>query len=271
MKYNKYKAILTLAILFIFGCSTDEDDLMQPYKTGTVFPEITDVESSFFDSFDFDNAYIDFTVDVDKEIAESITIEKTFGGRTTVIGSYTEVPAQITVTAADAVADLDGVNLGDLEVGDVFTFEIIVNSKNGLSTRSNVILNASVACSSSLEGTYAVTASGQSTDPGPTPDENPAVDFKYEVTLTATATNGIYDMSDFSGGLYELWYDIYGIGGDSPGQIQDVCNTISYINTKGPFGSNIDGGGSVDPATGIITINGENVFGDTWTLVMEPK
>jgi hypothetical protein len=271
MKYLKVKSLLTFVVVLFYACETNEDDLMQPFATGTVFPEITEVNSSFFNSFDFDNAFIDFTVDVDTEIAESITIEKTFNGVTTIIGEYTEVPANIQVTAEEAVADLDNVSVGDLEVGDIFTFEIIVNSKNGLRTRSNVLLNASVACLSSLEGVYACTANGQSTDSGPGPDENPAVDFKYEVTLTATETNGIYEISDFSGGLYELWYDIYGIGGDSPGQISDVCNTISYTNTKGPFGSNITGGGSVDPDTGIITIDGENVFGDTWTLVLEPK
>jgi len=271
MKYIKYKSILALLLVFLYGCETNEDDLMQPYATGTVFPEITEVNSSFFNSFDFDNAYIDFTVDVDTEIAESVTIEKTFGGVTTIVGEYTTVPANIKVTAEEAVADVEGVSVDDLEVGDIFTFEVIVTSKNGLRTRSNVLLNASVACKSSLEGVYMCIANGQSTDDGPGPDENPAVDYAYEVTLTATATNGIYEMSDFSGGLYELWYDIYGIGGDSPGQISDVCNSISYTNTKGPFGSNITGSGAVDPSTGIITIDGENVFGDTWTLVLELK
>jgi hypothetical protein len=264
-------SIMTAVIMYVFGCSTNEDDLFQPYVTGTVFPEITEVESSFFDSFDFANAYIDFTVDVDTDIAESITIEKTFRGVTKVVGEYTTVPANIKVTAEEAVSDIDGIGVDDLEVGDIFTFEVIVNSKNGLRTRSNVLLNASVACKSSLEGLYSCIANGRSTDDGPTPDENPAINFKHEITLTASETNGIYEISDFSGGLYELWYDIYGIEGDSPGQISDVCNTISYSSTNGPFGSNITGGGAVDPATGVITIEGENVFGDTWTLVLEPK
>lgn len=260
-----------MVILMVFGCETNEDDLMQPYATGTVFPDITEVKSSFFNSFDFDNAFIDFTVDVDTDIAESITIEKTFNGITTTIGSYSEVPANVNVTAEEAVADIDGVTVDDLVVGDVFTFEIIVNSKNGLRTRSNVLLNASVACTSSLAGTYSCIANGQSTDDGPGPDENPAINYPYEITLTETGTNGIYTMSDFSGGLYELWYDIYGIDGDSPGTLSDVCNAISYSNTSGPFGSVISGGGSVDAATGVITIDGSNVFDDTWNLVLTPK
>jgi hypothetical protein len=273
MKKNRFIKMTVVAAIFmyVFGCSTNEDDLMQPYVTGTVFPEITEVGSSFFNISDIDNAYVNFTVDVDTDIAESITIEKTFRGVTKVVGEYTTVPANIQVTVEEAVSDIDGISVDDLEVGDIFTFEVIVNSKNGLRTRSNVLLNASVACKSSLEGVYSCTANGQSTDDGPTPDENPAIDFKYEITLTATGTNGIYKISDFSGGLYELWYDIYGIVGDSPGQISDVCNTISYSNTKGPFGSNITGGGSVDPDTGVITIDGKNIFGDTWTLVLEPK
>lgn len=264
-------SIVAIVIAMVFACDTNEDDLMQAYKTGTVFPEITEVNSSFFDSFDFDNAKIDFTVGVDMEIAESITIEKTFNGIRTVLGSYTTVPANIVVTAEQAVADIDGVDVGDLVVGDVFTFEVIVNSKNGLSTRSNVLLNAVVACKSNLAGTYICAANGQSTDDGPTPEENPAVDYPSEITLSETGTNGVLSMSDFSGGLYELWYDIYGIGGDSPGTISDVCNTISYTNTQGPFGSAIFGGGSVDPISGIITIAGSNEFDDTWSLVLTPK
>ena len=160
MKYIKYKSILALLLLFLYGCETNEDDLMQPYVTGTVFPEITEVQSSFFNSFDIDNAYIDFTVDVDTEIAESVTIEKTFGGVTTIVGEFTNVPANIKVTAEEAVADIEGVSVDDLEVGDIFTFEVIVTSKNGLRTRSNVLLNASVACKSSLEGVYMCTANG---------------------------------------------------------------------------------------------------------------
>lgn len=270
MNFIKLKSVLVVAILLAFGCSTNQDDLMQPYVSGTVFPEITEVKSSFFNSFDFANAYIDFTVDVDTEIAESVTIEKTFRGVTTIVDTYSTVPANVQVTAEQAVADIDGVTVDDLEVGDVFRFEVIVTSKSGLRTRSNILLNASVACKSSLAGVYTSVANGQSTDGGPGPDENPAVDYEYEVTLTATPTNGVYTMSDFSGGLYELWYDIYGIGGDSPGQITDVCNDIVYSNTTGPFGSGITGGGGVNP-DGTISIEGTNVFGDTWSLVLTPK
>jgi len=122
-----------------------------------------------------------------------------------------------------------------------------------------------------LAGTYSCISNGKSTDDGPTPEENPAIDYNYEITLIEAGSNGVYEISDFSGGLYELWYDIYGINGDTPGTINDVCNSISYTNTKGPFGSSINGGGSVDPLTGIITIDGDNEFGDNWNLVLIPK
>ena len=133
-------SIVTLVILMVFGCDTNEDDLMQAYVTGAVFPEITEVNSSFFDILDVDNAYINFTANVDMELAEYITIEKTYRGTKTEMGTYTSVPVNVNVTALEAVADIDGVSVGDLELGDVFLFEVIVTSKNGLRTRSNVIV-----------------------------------------------------------------------------------------------------------------------------------
>ena len=123
-KSYKNISIVAVVILFVFGCSTNEDDLLQPYQTGAVFPEITEVASPFFDILDINNAYVDFTVTVDMEMAESITIEKTYKGVKTDLGTYTSVPVNMRVTAEEAVADINGVGVGDLELGDNFLFEV---------------------------------------------------------------------------------------------------------------------------------------------------
>lgn len=215
-------SILALIIMMVFGCETNEDDLMQPYVTGAVFPEITDVESSFFDILDVNNAYVDFTVDVNKETAESVTIEKTYKGTKTEIGTYTETPVVINVTAEQAVADIDGVSVADLELGDVFLFEVITTSKSGVRSRSNVIVNAPVACKSDLGGTYSfstvVTAVGAGGDIGGC--SNPVTGEGAFVEDGA----GFYRVSDATFGQYDCaWGDTPAVGVT----ITDVCNTLT--------------------------------------------
>ena len=217
IKYSTFVIMFLLAI----GCETNEDDLVQDYVTGAVFPEITEVNSSFFDILDVSNAYINFTANADTEIAESISIEKTFRGVKTEFGTYTSIPVEINVTAEEAVADIDGVSVGDLELGDVFLFEILVTSKTGFKTRSNVIVNAPVACKSDLSGTYTystiVTSVGDGGDIGGC--NNP-------VTGTGSFTEdgaGFYRVSDATFGQYDCAW------GDTPADgvtITDVCNSL---------------------------------------------
>jgi len=215
-------SIVTLVILLVFGCSTNEDDLMQGYVTGAVFPEITAVNSSFFDILDIDNAYVEFTVTADMNLAESITIEKTYNGEKTELGTFTSVPVTINVTAADAVSDITGVSVGDIELGDVFLFEVITTSKTGIRSRSNVIVNAPVACKSDLGGdfTYStvVTAVGEGGDLGGC--NNP-------VTGAGTFEEdgaGFYRISDATFGQYDCaWGDTPAVGVT----LTDVCNTLT--------------------------------------------
>ena len=215
-------SIVSLVILMVFGCDTNEDDLMQAYVTGAVFPQITEVNSSFFDILDVDNAYINFTANVDMELAESITIEKTYRGTKTEMGTYTSVPVNVNVTALEAVADIDGVSVGDLELGDVFLFEVIVTSKNGLRTRSNVIVNAPVACKSDLGGTYNYSTVVTSVDDGGDIGgcSNPVIG---EGSFTEDGA-GFYRVSDATFGQYDCaWGDTPAVGVT----ISDVCNTLT--------------------------------------------
>jgi hypothetical protein len=215
-------SIIALLIMLVFGCETNEDDLMQPYVTGAVFPEITEVESSFFDILDINNTYIDFTVDVDSETAQSVTIEKTYRGTKTEIGTYTETPVVINVTAEQAVADIDGVSVGDLELGDVFLFEVIATSKSGVRSRSNVIVNAPVACKSDLGGAFSfstvVTSVGDGGDIGGC--ANPVTGEGAFVEDGA----GFYRVSDATFGQYDCaWGDTPAVGVT----ITDVCNSLA--------------------------------------------
>lgn len=223
MRYNIFK-ISTLALVLgcFSACETNEDDLMQSYVTGAVFPQITEIESSFFDILDLENTYIDFTVTADMSVAESISIEKTYKGARRVIGTYTTVPVNINVTAEQAVADIDGVSVNDIELGDTFLFEVIVTSKTGLRTRSNVILNAPVACKSDLGGTFTysteVLAVGDGGNLGGC--SNPVTG---EGALVEDGA-GFYRLSDATFGQYDCAWD------DTPAEgvtWTDVCNTLT--------------------------------------------
>jgi len=222
MKYLKNILFLALLLGLVYGCETNEDDLIQPFKTGAVLPEITEVQSSFFDILDVNAAYIDFTVNVDMSMAESVTIEKTFRGTTTEIGTYNTVPVNINITAEQAVSDIDGMTVGDLELGDTFLFEVIVTSKSGVRSRSNVIVNAPVACKSDLGGSFTystvVTAVGDGGNLGGC--DNPVTG---EASFDEDGA-GFYRISDATFGQYDCaWGDTPAVGVT----ITDVCNTLT--------------------------------------------
>lgn len=215
---------LAIMLLLVFACSTNEDDLMQPYVTGTVFPEIIEVKSSFFNVADVVNAYVEFIVDVDADIAESVSIEQSFNGNLSraVLGTYTSFPITFKITAAEAVSEVPGLSVDDLELGDSFLYEIIVTSKNGLRTRSNVIVNAPVSCSSDLAGTFTysttVTGVGDGGDIGGCTDP---VTGESEFVEDGA---GFYQVSDATFGQYGCAW------GDTPAAgvtLTDVCNTLT--------------------------------------------
>jgi len=218
---NKYlnSLIVALVILLVFGCSTNEDDLMQPYITGTVIPEITEVNSAFFDILDVNEAYIDFTVTTDMNVVESLSIEKTFQGTTTELGNYTSVPVNIKITAEQAVADIEGLTIDDLKLGDTFIFEVIVKTKSGLRTRSNAVLAAPLACKSDLAGavTYEIIAS----------DLADLVGKSGTLSWEEIGT-GMYDWDSFTFGGYQALYGCCELDrGATQLFISDICNVLS--------------------------------------------
>lgn len=263
--------ILCALLILIVSCDDTNENLVGQ-RGEAVSPNIESITSSFFDLSDLDNAFVEFVVNAEfpSEVSK-VYIKVDYNGNSIELEPYTSLPATVRLTASEVTAAL-GVNMDNLELGDVFSFQVLVENLNGLKTLSNVVINATVACQSTLDGTYSCVANGTSTDSGPGADENPAVDFVSTITLTSGDVNGEYTISDFSGGLFTLWYDIYGLSGDYPGKIKDVCGDLSYISTKGPFGSPISGTGSVDDETGVITLTGlADAWGDTWTLVLTPQ
>jgi hypothetical protein len=160
-------------------------------------------------------------------------------GEIVVTGNFNNLVANQTVTL---FLNLDSVGDATLEKNGK-AFELLVYK----------------SCPSDLAGTYSVLSSGSSTDSGPTPAENPITNFPYTVVITAKGS-GAYSMSDGYGGLYRLWYDIYGITKNYPGTFNDVCNTLSGTFAE-PFGTDVNITGKVN-ANGTLTIRWENGYGD---------
>jgi|GEM_PF-940757 len=87
---------------------------------------------------------------------------------------------------------------------------------------------------------------------------------KGNIVKVTRLTNSSFKLSDFSGGLYLEWYDVYGIEKpeDSPGEVAFSCNAITIQRTTEPFGEGVTGAGVYDPAAKTITYNWRNGYGD---------
>ncbi len=137
---------------------------------------------------------------------------------------------------------------------------------------ANCDVKWNVVCDSDLAGTYtAVVTNATSTDPC-CPD---ATNITTEVTLTETG-DGLYEISDYSFGLYFEWYDVYGVAENDPAlkaSVSDVCNTFILDNVADYFDASIKvrAQGTIDPQTNTISLQWENDWGDKATVVLTKK
>ena len=190
-----------------------------------------------------------------------------------------------TFTLTDALAAV-GIAEEDAELGNTFRFNATLTMNDGrtftlANTGNNIIssaafralfaFDADLICPSNLAGEYTSTTTGTSTDPC-CPDETTV---ESTVTITEVAA-GVYEISDWSAGLYQEWYEVYGINDDFIGEgglieeIKDVCEDISG-EFEEPFSTITTITGSVDPATGVITYSWVNGYDDMATVVLTPN
>lgn len=291
---KKIKLIFALLAITAlnFSCENDGGDSKVALGVGAV-PNIVKITTtdSFIDLADVNNGTpidLGLTVDVAQGDVASMDIIAFYQRGTTVYRAVLETdvvtfPATFHITQTDIIDAFAEINsAADFAIGDSFTVTAELTLKNGTvikilndnGTRSygQDIANSNVykvtqvfnvACESDLAGTYSVLSSGTSTDSGPTPDENPITNHPYTVTITANG-GGSYTMSDGYGGLYLLWYDIYGVTGDYPGSFSDVCGVLSGSYAE-PFGTTVTLTGTVNPdgTLSIHWVNGYDDFGDS--------
>tara|TARA_R100001369_G_scaffold92921_1_gene141489 strand:+ start:9172 stop:10065 length:894 start_codon:yes stop_codon:yes gene_type:complete len=287
---NIYILSLFLA-LFVLNTSCDDDGGTSAIPTSNgAMPnyQVKAGSPAFIDVFNVDDLSLQFSVGVGIGEPTSFDLKAIYlaasgdiYGPVTLDENVTTFPKDYSFTSTDiysAFTELSGPS--DFEVGDVLklfpTFYFADGSSLDILNNQgkenyyaadfntfpdlNLRLEYPVACSSNLGGTYTVLSSGSSTDSGPTPDENPIVDYPYTVVLTDNG-GGNYTISDGFAGLYLLWYDIYGISSEYPGNFTDICGELS--GTWGePFGTDVILTGTVNP-DGTLSITWTNGYDDT--------
>lgn len=129
---------------------------------------------------------------------------------------------------------------------------------------ANCTIRWAVVCQSAIEGNYTATATGTSTDPC-CPG---TVTTTRTVTLTKTG-DGKYTISDYSGGLYLEWYDVYGIEAstDLSTTIFDVCGKFVMNRFTEYYGEWFEGSGTIND-DGTITYTWANGYGDKGTVTL---
>lgn len=294
---KKFKLIFTfIAVsLAFFACDEDGGDSKLNLEIGAV-PNITKsaTADAFIDLIAINNdepITLNFTVDAAQGSVKSLDVIMFYKKPNAIYkavldANVIDFPKEYTISQSDIISAFPEINSADdFEIGDklIITAEltlmsgkVIVIYNNDGSTNVGIDITNSplyslsqtynVACPSDLGGTYNVLTSGSSTDDGPSPDENPIANFPYTVTITDNG-GGSYGISDAFGGVYMLWYDIYGVTFEVPGQFDDVCGEISGSFPE-PFGTTVTYTGSVDQETGVITINWINGFDDQGTSVL---
>jgi hypothetical protein len=291
---KKVKFIIASLFLIVFALSCEKDggdSVVATEESATPNIQKVDGTDGFIDLVAVnDGTPINIGFTVDKGFGNIVSADVVmfyFSGtnvyKAVFATDVTTFPTSFNFSQADIFAAFNEINdATDLAVGDVLkiTAELtladgrvikILNDDGTANYGSDianspvysVLQNYNVSCPSDLAGTYNVLTTATSTDPGPSASENPIANFPYTVTITANG-GGNYTVSDAFGGVYILWYDIYGLDFDVEGTFDDVCGTISGTFPE-PFGTDVTFTGTVNPdgTLSIHWINGYDDEGDS--------
>ncbi len=265
MKKILFYLLIFVGIAFIGSCDDNEDPAGR--RDGIV-PAVTNFSPSFFDLLVLEDAYVEFTIDLENKTGvDAVVIEGSYKDdlqRIEII-RVTSFPAVIRITAAEA-AQKFGMSLDNLELGDMFTFEAVV-VKGDQRTRSNAVVKPNIACSSDLEGVYSLTASGSGG--GGLGISEPWTSKIESVTITSKDGGITYSIKPALGGIMVDFYSAYGAT-LVEGEFQDICGTISNPVINDGWNKVEIYTGEVDDETGVITISFENAWGDKGDMVLTP-
>ena len=264
--FNSCKLLLPFIGIFAlaFSCTDVEDDDFFTEGGSVLFYQ--NVSPGFYDLGNLDNTVVGFDIGSNGDAASSADMTVSYSGELGTAGpagiGNVSLPGNTTVTLVAACEAL-GIDINGLGIGDTFTFE----ATSGTAKRTLPVITNCVSTTGSEDGVvYDVVSTGTSTDDC-CPDETTVMS-----TVTLTGSDGMYAISDWSGGLYFEWYAVYGMTADgSGGDITDVCNAITLTTAEEPFGESLMGSGTVDPDTGVITFSWSNGWGDQGVTTMTPQ
>ncbi|MDY0103943.1 MAG: hypothetical protein RBS07_13495 [Lentimicrobium sp.] len=156
MKTYKILAFLAAVALTFSACETEVDDPAGLRNEGIV-PSITNLNPAAFDVNDPENTFVKFDLDVATGVSEVIVTASYNGVLSRIpIKNITTFPAKDIVIYMRDVATALGIQLNEIEPGDVFTLEA-TTIQGGKTYRSNAVIKAGAVCAydpDMVTGTY---------------------------------------------------------------------------------------------------------------------
>ena len=146
-RMKNLKTIGFIAMLFVLAAGCEELPDPAGVRGVAVVPAITDLNPDVFDSKDLENSYIEFVITVPEgSKPDKITVVASYldNFERITLTEATTFPATVRIKSKDVIEKL-GIQAGDIENGDIFTFELLTQA-NSLTTRSVAVLSIPVAC-----------------------------------------------------------------------------------------------------------------------------
>jgi hypothetical protein len=203
MKKTKTIGLIITLIMIFLSCEKLPDPAGE--RGIAVVPGITGLNPGVFDVNDLENSFVHFTVIIPEGASvTSATVIGSFNNNhaDVAITELTSFPADVTISSADAAEKL-GIDLADLQRGDVFDFELLIT--NGSRTTRSTPLVIPVACayniSMSTGSFHSISADWNS---------------EGDITLTADAIN---PYKIYVSGLEEM-----------EGLVEDLGPLVMYID-----------------------------------------
>lgn len=183
---------------------------------------------------------------------------------------YVVNSTSLTIPAGENIGTLpidiidDGINAGEQLHLDIRIVSADIEIGAGFGQAVHTI---QITCVSDIAGSYTTTASGDVGD-GSGGSAGSYGPITSAVTFTATGTDGVYDVSDLSFGMYA---QIYGDNTPVTGRLEDVCDALTDLGDTDRFGDPFTVTGTRVASSGVITLDWSNTWGDTGTVTLTPQ
>lgn len=158
---NITNGLLILIMSINFSCNYNENDIVPEFLDGTKYGVLLDVDvtsASQTPLSDINSYELAFNVIVkgDSQLVESIIINKIYINNSNEESSMieqmmlSEFPSEVTLSSAELVNGIPNLSLEDLEIGDSFKINFVINYKDGtvvdrydssMRTNFNVFIN----------------------------------------------------------------------------------------------------------------------------------